>query len=245
MAFPVDVLRLSDLIADRIVGAFIATAESGLRWVIASPFSNTIVGFSGDAAEQTPAIISVDPAGGMRLMGPDFGATGGQPFILLFGPNGSPNLCQIKAKTIMLGDTDTIDLWGVIEFNGGDPVMQQDVLGIAANPNSVANVTLSGLQIDIVVNDTREQWAVELDADVTVPLGTNVIELLVDGIAEAAQIITGTTGSNIRIAGHKKWLITGLSVGPHSFTARTRMIAASTNATVNATHTIMTTTREA
>jgi hypothetical protein len=116
----------------------------------------------------------------------------------------------------------------------------------AVTPNGTANSTLTGLSISVTSPGTSAVYMVEIDADVTfVGSQTNIIELLVDGVAETAQLISGAAATGYRIDGHKKWRITGLAAGSRTFTARTRNSAAGTNATVNLTHTLMTVQRVA
>ncbi len=66
MAFRNSVFRVSQLIADEIIGALIATAASGARWVLENSLINdgtylnaTMTGYSGSAHETTPAVIAV------------------------------------------------------------------------------------------------------------------------------------------------------------------------------------------
>ena len=64
MAFPQDVLRLSELIADSLTGALIRTAAGFPRWELASPGNaNKILGYTGNASEVTPATLSVVDGG--------------------------------------------------------------------------------------------------------------------------------------------------------------------------------------
>lgn len=56
MAFPVDILKLSELIADSITGALIKTAEAGARWIIQNGAgSGQIIGYTGDPLETQQA----------------------------------------------------------------------------------------------------------------------------------------------------------------------------------------------
>lgn len=114
----------------------------------------------------------------------------------------------------------------------------------AVTPNGTANSTLTGLSSSVTSPGTAAVYMVEIDPDVTFAgAQTNIIELLVDGVAQTAQLITGAAATGYRFDGHKKWRITGLAAGSRTFTARTRNTAAGTNATVNLTHTLMTVTR--
>lgn len=90
MAFPTDILRLSELIADRIIGAFIATAETGARWVISNDSDvTTLDAYTGIATETSPAqvksqISTAYPTSSLlSLFGPDQGH--GQSFLGLYG----------------------------------------------------------------------------------------------------------------------------------------------------------------
>lgn len=112
----------------------------------------------------------------------------------------------------------------------------------SVTPTNTTNIAVSGLSIAVTSPAASAVFMVEIDADVSTNIGgtVNLIELLVDGLAQTAQLITHLSANALRVAGHKKWRITGLSAGSHTFTAQTRNTAAGTSATVNLTHTLMT-----
>lgn len=109
-----------------------------------------------------------------------------------------------------------------------------------AIPSGTGNVTIPGLSITFTVGATTENWAVDMSADVQMG-GTagivNIVELLVDGAADPSTIVTGNI-ANVRATGQQGYLLTGLSVGSHTLTARTRNSAAG-NAQVSAGNTTM------
>jgi hypothetical protein len=75
--------RLSELVADRVIGALVATAETGIRTAMQG---NGLKFYSGDPAETTPASIAPGVAGSgvgeLRLTGADMGG-GILPAIIL------------------------------------------------------------------------------------------------------------------------------------------------------------------
>lgn len=126
-------------------------------------------------------------------------------------------------------------------FRGHDSsvrVSQQKVATSNASPNSTANVTIPGLSITIEVLSANEVWMVEMTADVrtVTASGTCIVELLVDG---AAVTPTLATANSPLMMATRTWRITGLSVGSHTFSARTRMGAVSTSANIVAATTSM------
>jgi hypothetical protein len=122
---------------------------------------------------------------------------------------------------------------------------QQDTQSGDVTPNGTANSSLTGLSITVTSPGTSAVYAVEIDADVSFTgAQTNLIELLVDGVAETPQLISGASASGQRIDGHKKWRVTGLAAGSRTFTAQTRNTGVGTAATVRATHTLMTVERK-
>lgn len=122
----------------------------------------------------------------------------------------------------------------------------QDVQSADVTPNGTTPSALTGLSIAVTSPGTSAVYMVTIDADVTfVGSQTNLIELLVDGVAESAQLISGAAASGYRINGSKMWRITGLAAGSRTFTAQTKNSGAGTNATVKQTHTLMTVQRVA
>lgn len=119
-------------------------------------------------------------------------------------------------------------------------VSQSDAASGNAIPSGTGNVTIPGLSITFTVRATTEKWAVDLTADVTMG-GTagivNIVELLVDGAPETSQLIGGNI-ANVRATVHQQFLLTGLSIGSHTLTARTRNNAAG-NAQVSSGNTTM------
>lgn len=115
-----------------------------------------------------------------------------------------------------------------------------------ANPTSTTNVSVPGLSISVDSPGTSASWLVVLVADVRIEAAdtTNIVELLVDGSPPSPnpQLITGaaTAGVAVRATGAQQFLITGLSTGSHTFTARTRNTTGSTDALVRADNTTMT-----
>lgn len=109
-----------------------------------------------------------------------------------------------------------------------------------AAPTSTTNVTIPGISSTITSPGTSSAWMVEICADVLIggTAGGNIVGLLIDG-AEHASLIVSAGAAAGRFAATKRWRITGLSAGSHTFTARTRSQGAYTT-TVNQTHTTMT-----
>jgi hypothetical protein len=111
-------------------------------------------------------------------------------------------------------------------------------LSTTATATSTSNVTLhTSIDLSIDSPGTSAKFDVELFADVQIGgvAGTNIIECLVDGVAQSAQIVTaGDAG--LRVAVSKFWPIIGLSEGSHDITFRTRNTT-SVTITVNSGHT--------
>jgi hypothetical protein len=138
--------------------------------------------------------------------------------------------------------TDTLGTTGMIwarQPNSADA--QKDQPSSNTTPSGTTNSTITGLSIAVTCPNVDAVYEVQIDSDVTFSgAQTNIIELLVDGSAEAVQIINAATASGQRGQGSKTWPITGLSAGAHTFTARTRNTAGGTAAIVTAAHTVMT-----
>lgn len=123
-------------------------------------------------------------------------------------------------------------------LSGGPSDTAQVASTGAATATSTTNVTIPGLSLTVTSPGPGAVYLISIDADISVTSGTNIVELLVDGVAlTTPQIIS--TGNSSRRAGSKTWRVTGLSASTHTFTARTRNTAASTSAVVQPTHTVM------
>lgn len=83
MGFRNPIRRLSELVADRVIGALVATAETGIRTAMQG---TGLKFYSGDPAEVTPASIAPGVAGSgvgeLRMLGADMGG-GAVPGIIL------------------------------------------------------------------------------------------------------------------------------------------------------------------
>lgn len=112
----------------------------------------------------------------------------------------------------------------------------QLVLSASPTPTSTTNVTMPSLDMAPVIRSTSDVLWVDISAEVLINTGgtINVIEVLIDGVAEGVQLRTAGA-ANDRISGHKRWRKTGLSAGAHTVAFRTRNTAGSTSATVVAT----------
>lgn len=120
----------------------------------------------------------------------------------------------------------------------------QAVQSANITPNGTANSTLTGLSLSVTSPGTSAVYMVSISADVQFNgAQVNIIELLVDGVAESAQLLSAGSAAAQRHRPMNTWRITGLAAGSRTFTARTRNSAAGTNAVVNQTHTLMTVTR--
>jgi hypothetical protein len=121
---------------------------------------------------------------------------------------------------------------------------QQAVQSAQANPTSTTNVTLPGMSVTVTSPGTTAVYQVVLNVDqIMLAAGINIVELLVDGTAQTQQVVGGGP-LDARIGGSKTYLITGLSAGSHTFTARTRSGGAY-NTRVGPTHSTLTVTRVA
>jgi hypothetical protein len=115
----------------------------------------------------------------------------------------------------------------------------QKELSASPNPTSTTNVTMPSLDMTAQIRSTSDVLWVDICAEVDInTAGTiNVIEVLIDGVAEGVQLRTEASAGNNRGSGYKKWRKTGLSAGAHTIEFRTRNLAGSTSATITATMT--------
>lgn len=106
MPFRNRIVRLSQLIADKIVGALIETAETGTRWVLQGGpgLTGVIQGFSGDVNEVVEASISI-VADTLTMFGNLFSTntTGARPFISFFGGAGASKITLKAEELDMIG----------------------------------------------------------------------------------------------------------------------------------------------
>lgn len=90
MPFRAQIAALSDLIADSVIGAVIATAASGARWVLGqgpnSYTPNIIYGYSGDSEETQPANIRTET-------------------VVIVGPNNDSGQLVLEAPEMNSGGT--------------------------------------------------------------------------------------------------------------------------------------------
>jgi hypothetical protein len=105
---------------------------------------------------------------------------------------------------------------------------------------STAAVTITGMSQAIVSPGTAAVYFVRIEPSWATAAGTSsIIELLVDGVAQPVQLLQNTAVLD-SLSPAKTWRITGLAAGSHTFSAQVRNTAASTVATVSATHSVMT-----
>lgn len=108
---------------------------------------------------------------------------------------------------------------------------------------SATNVTITGISQTVDCPGLTAVYLVDLDLDWSVGGGiTAIAELLIDGSAQSIQMVY-VPASTDRSCQHKRWRITGLAAGSHTFAARHR--ASGPNSTVNPTHSVMTIERAA
>lgn len=120
----------------------------------------------------------------------------------------------------------------------------QKAMTSAAQPNGTSNMTLAGLSQTINCPGPGTVYFVGIEAEASFGgAQVNIIELLVDGLAQAPALNTQANASGYRYSAVRTWRITGLAAGAHTFTFRTRNTAAGTNCTINTT-TLMTVKRE-
>lgn len=144
--------------------------------------------------------------------------------------------------------TDTLGTTDMVWFKNIDRAdCSQDATSADVTPIGTANSTLTGLSIDAENPNVDAVYLVDIDADVSFAgAQANIVELLVDGVAVTSPVlVTQSSATGNRQSGHKRWLVTGLSPGTRTFTARTRNTAAGTNASVRAANTVMTVQRVA
>lgn len=111
----------------------------------------------------------------------------------------------------------------------------QKMLTANAVPTSTTNVTMPSLDMTFSVSGVSDVVWVRCHAAVTIGVANtiNIIELLIDGVAQAAQLWTRANAVNNIITGAQEWRLTGLAAGSHTIAFRTRNTAAATSATVN------------
>jgi hypothetical protein len=107
----------------------------------------------------------------------------------------------------------------------------QKSLSTAANPTSTTNVDLNDLDMTATIRSTSDVLWIDVDAVVGILTANaqNIIELLVDGVADPKTMVTRSADANHRSSGYKKWRYTGLTPGAHTIEFRTRSGAAATN----------------
>lgn len=104
MAFPEDILKLSELIADKIVGALFATGEGDVSRIEITPSGGggRVAFFGGLGVDEVPSVIEFDatwagrPA--VRIVGgqdPSTGYTNAPGISLLTGDGGATNISRI------------------------------------------------------------------------------------------------------------------------------------------------------
>lgn len=141
----------------------------------------------------------------------------------------------------LLGDNSGKAGW--LSWDTAGVGTQDNVMATAsgnAAPTSTTNVTIPGISATVTSPGTNAAWMIDLDCDVLIgaSAGGNIVGLLIDG-AEHASLIVSAGAAAARFAATKRYRITGLSAGSHTFTARTRSQGAYTT-TVNQTHSTMT-----
>lgn len=106
MAFRQPITRISQLIADALIGATIATAASGARWVLSTGFnSNTMQGYTGDVHETVPAQVITEVNGSalqFRIMSPFY--TGMSNAILALQAFATGTAAILQADTFTVND---------------------------------------------------------------------------------------------------------------------------------------------
>jgi hypothetical protein len=114
----------------------------------------------------------------------------------------------------------------------------ENILAAGVTPTSTTNIDMPDLTLTFDVGATTDVVWVALNASITITTaGTvNIVEMLLDGVADPAQLITRAPAGPQILAGRQDWRLTGLSAGSHTVTFRTRN-AAATTASVNGTHT--------
>lgn len=122
--------------------------------------------------------------------------------------------------------------------------IQQAVLSAPITPNGIeggTGLTLTDLEVDVDNPNESAVYEVRIESEVQFTgAQINLIELLVDGVADPRELRTRAAASGYWLGNSQTWIVTGLSVGSHTFSARTRNSAAGTNATVGDQFTTMT-----
>jgi hypothetical protein len=110
----------------------------------------------------------------------------------------------------------------------------QKATSVAYNPTGTTNVDMTDLDMTAQIRSTSDVLWVDIDATVGILTANaqNIIELLVDGVAQSKNLVTRSADANHRASAYKKWRLTGLSAGAHTLAFRTRSGAAATNTTI-------------
>lgn len=133
-----------------------------------------------------------------------------------------------------------IGRWDATQRQPVTNTSQNAVCSANANPTSTANVTIAGWSVTVTSPGPGAVFVVQLEPDWSIATAGTIaiIELLVDGTAQTVIHVLNSSGTG-RWPGSKKWRLTGLAAGSHTFTARTRNSAGSTSSIVNLTDSTM------
>lgn len=233
---------------ETITGAVFQTSTPGAGHpTIMLDGPNNLQKFYSGISGETPGSIDPSPSGGSPrlILAPGTTATlTEQPSItMLPGGVGTSSASVIAGNLFLQASAVQVNAT-LLAVNGVGSGAGMDTWQVACTANSTAtsttNVTITGFSQTVPVPSTFAVYMVHFDIAWATAGGTSsIIELLVDGTPQTAQM-TQSTVSTDSLSAHKMWRITGLSVANHTFTGRVRNTAGATTAIVGATNSLMT-----
>ena len=227
----------------------LSTADSGERIVIRNDGSGGVIESYSGVSGETPGVFDPSAFVGRPNILIQSGTSPAFPdYATLFlasdaAASGRATLAATEVRLLAGVGAGAIRLVGIGIGAGFDT--WQVPCSSNATATSTTNVTIAGFSQAVTSPGAAAVYMVEIDAQLATAAGTAaIIELLVDGVAQTAQIIQSTSALETHRV-HGKWRITGLSAGSHTFTARLRNSAAATSSVVTAGNSLMTIERKA
>lgn len=149
---------------------------------------------------------------------------------------------QIPPSTTTITDAMITDLRVIA---GGvrhwEAVPSADVL--LGSGDGTAGRDIPGLSITVPAAGPLDYFRVQINGDVTSPPGyITVVELEVDGVTQARQLICGGVSGFVsasRGTYGQTWTINNLSAGNHTFTAHIRTVGGGGASSISAAHSVM------
>lgn len=198
MAFRNRIVRLSQLVADTLIGATIETAASGNRWVMAGgTFISSLLGYTGDAAETVPAQLTA------------LADLIGQPALTIFGPTVAGFTAPLlKLRSIPAVGTD------LTAFAGAITVQATGAAGITFKSTAGTGETVTLDSTGLAINGTHPTKGIDFGSGsvtLTAQASNSVVVPHGLGVVPSAVLVS-VSGSTAF------FLVSSGAVGAASFT---------------------------